>query len=94
MEISMLISPTKNILVKLIQGNDYYCCELINISKKEIKLSCYDKLSSHEPVSFQSDFFRGTASVKQTIKKDGFYIYELTIIKIHYKRGIIINLVT
>lgn len=90
-EISVFIQPTQSILIIVKIGQDEFECQMVSLSESELVLNCTTYFEKGSNALFHSQFFRGTATVKEIHYLDLTFKYTLFIEQIHFQPGLLIN---
>lgn len=87
----MQIQPMQPVEVVLKFNDMELSCNLIELSELEMTLSGTEFIDKNSTVAFKSKYFRGEAVIAQVNYNHYQFTYILTIEKIKYKPGLLVN---
>lgn len=87
----VLIQPVQPVHVTIKIGQVNYESQMLSLSETELEISCNEYLEKDSIVSFLAQYFRGSAIIKDIQFKNYYFIYKMTIEKIQFQPGLLIN---
>lgn len=87
----MLIQPTNRTGLTILHQNLTITAELVVLTEDLLTINCSTYIDKNEHVRFINPYFKGNAEIQHIAFEKGHFTYELKIIDIGFKPGMIIN---